>query len=66
MFKTLILKNIIIRKVQTHICNNIQYYKPKQGYPALYERGKAFPTEQLYICCYITITDKEAQTHIKT
>jgi prolyl 4-hydroxylase len=46
--------------VRTHICNNIQYYKPKQGYRALhYERGKVSPTRQLVYMLYCnTVTDK--------
>tara|TARA_R100001132_G_C3207793_1_gene52129 strand:- start:38 stop:586 length:549 start_codon:yes stop_codon:yes gene_type:complete len=47
-------------EVHTHICNNIQHYKPKQGYPALhYERDKVFPTRQLVYMLYCnTVTDK--------
>tara|TARA_A100000171_G_C2041662_1_gene100785 strand:+ start:58 stop:606 length:549 start_codon:yes stop_codon:yes gene_type:complete len=50
----------IKQKLLTQFCNNIQYYKPKQGYPALhYERGEAFPARQLVYMLYCnTVTDK--------
>ena len=46
--------------MQTYICNNIQYYKPKKGYPVLhYERGRNNPTRQLVYMLYCnTVTDK--------
>ena len=55
-----IKKYNIKEELLTHICNNIQYYKPKQGYPALhYERGKVAPTRQLVYMLYCnTVTDK--------
>ena len=55
-----IKKYNIKEELRTHICNNIQYYKPKQGYPALhYERGKVVPTRQLAYMLYCnTVTNK--------
>lgn len=55
-----IKKYNINNSVQTYISNNIQYYKPKQGYPALhYERSKNRPTRQLVYMLYCnTVTDK--------
>ena len=55
-----IKKYNIKEQVRTQLCNNIQYYKPKQGYPFLhYERGKIFPTRQLVYMLYCnTVTDK--------
>ena len=55
-----IQKYNIKNAMQTHICNNIQYYKPKQGYPALhYERVNVAPTRQLAYMLYCnTVTDK--------
>jgi hypothetical protein len=46
--------------LKTQFCNNIQHYKPKQGYPALhYERAKVFPKRQLVYMLYCnTVTDK--------
>lgn len=50
----------IKEEILTQFCNNIQYYKPKQGYPALhYERGQTFPKRQLVYMLYCnTVTDK--------
>jgi|TARA_R100001530_G_C4233975_1_gene133436 hypothetical protein len=55
-----IKKYNIKEELRTQLCNNIQYYKPKQGYPALhYERGKTFSTRQLVYMLYCnTVTDK--------
>ena len=58
-----IKKYNIKEELRTHICNNIQYYKPKQGYPALhYERGKVAPTRQLVYMLYCN-TLKKGGTH---
>jgi hypothetical protein len=46
--------------VRTAELNNIQYYKPEEGYPALhYERSYTTPHRQLVYMMYLnTVTDK--------
>ena len=46
--------------IQTYICNHIQYYKPKRGFPVLhYERNSISPKRILAYMLYCnTVTDK--------
>ena len=46
--------------IKTYVCNNIQYYKPKGGYPSLhYERNSVSPKRILAYMLYCnTVTDK--------
>lgn len=55
-----IKKYKITTNLRTSTCNNIQYYKPGQGYPVLhYERDEEYPTRKLVYMLYLnTVTDK--------
>ena len=46
--------------IHTNVCNNIQYYKPKRGFPVLhYERNSISPKRILAYMLYCnTVTDK--------
>ena len=46
--------------IKTYVCNNIQYYKPKGGYPSFhYERNSINPKRILAYMLYCnTVTDK--------
>tara|TARA_R110000764_G_C10770240_1_gene354799 strand:- start:42 stop:572 length:531 start_codon:yes stop_codon:yes gene_type:complete len=46
--------------LNTNLNNNIQYYRPKEGYPTLhYERDKDVATRELVYMLYLnTVTDK--------
>tara|TARA_R100001369_G_scaffold49751_1_gene76482 strand:+ start:224 stop:634 length:411 start_codon:yes stop_codon:yes gene_type:complete len=51
----------MIDPLVTHVCNNIQHYKPGAGYPhGHYERGVGFmaPRQLVYMLYLNTVTDK--------
>jgi len=60
--KSYMQKYKIMDSVNTNVCNNIQYYKPKGGYPSLhYERGPAgesLSRQLTYVLYLNTVTDK--------
>jgi len=55
-----VTKYDIKNNLKTHIENNIQYYKPGEGYPELhYERNTSYPNRILVYMLYLnTVTDK--------
>ena len=59
--KSYMQKYKIMDSVNTDVCNNIQYYKPKGGYPLLhYERGpgESLSRQLVYTLYLNTVTDK--------